>query len=936
MKSKMFKRLLSISLCLIMVFSMAFIGNVSYLKGLLSNTSFAEINDEGTFGGNFKWKIHKEGSATLYISGTGEMPNVTYTPWRTYSSYVRTIKIYSGITSISDSAFSDCRYVKNIYIPKSVVNIGENAFPKSCVYYDGSISQWCKINFKSKTANPAYRLFINNLEIEGNIDLPDGMTGISNYAFAGNQSITSITIPDSVTSIDDCAFQSCTKLLNIIVDDENKDYRSIDGVLFNKDVTKLVAYPVSKAETAYSIPNGVTSIDNCAFYDCTSLTSVTFPENIISIGDDAFQNCSSIKVANYPGTSTQWSKISVGINNTYLINAIIYDYNSENSYYGKGAYGENVSWTLYTTGELIISGTGAMKDYTPSSTAPWYSYKDKIKKVTIEDGVTTVGAYAFYDCTSLTSATIGNGVTSIGAYAFYDCTSLTSATIGNGVTSIGYSAFEDCTGLTTIKIGGSVTSIGNFAFYDCTGLTSITIPDGVTSIGYSAFYGCTRLESVYYDGTPTEWSKISVGSDDSYLTSATRIYECNSDRPYRLGSCGDNVTYKFYTDGELVISGTGSMKSYFSTKSYSSSSDAPWHSYRDKIKKVAIEDGITTIGEYAFYDCTSLTSATIGNGVTSIDTYAFGDCTSLTSITIGNGVTSIGYSAFEDCTGLTTIKIGGSVTSIDSTAFEDCTSLMNITIPDSVTCVNYHTFEDTAYYNDETKWENGKVLYIGNHLVKAKDTLSGNYEIRKGTKVISDYAFFGCTSLTEIIIPDSVVTIGNQAFYGCSCLLSVSLGNGVKTIGSQAFSNCKSLKDVNLGNNITTIGGGAFNECTNIKSITIPDSVTNIGGGAFYKTGLTSVKIPRTVTYIGEGAFGSTIDFYGYIYDRDFTIYCEKGSEAHRYAAANDLNCVLLNDASTGNNSSNGSNSGGSSLSFFQRIIAFFKNIFNSIKNLFS
>ena len=154
--------------------------------------------------------------------------------------------------------------------------------------------------------------------------------------------------------------------------------------------------------------------------------------------------------------------------------------------------------------------------------------------------------------------------------------------------------------------------------------------------------------------------------------------------------------------------------------------------------------------------------------------------------------------------------------------------------------------------------------------------------------------------------------------------------------GLQAFSNCKSLQDIKLGNNITTIGIRAFEECTNIKSITIPDSVTSIGGGAFYKTGLTSVKIPRTVTSIGEGAFGSTSDFFGYIYDRDFTIYCEKGSEAHRYAAANDLNCVLVNDASTGNNSSNGSNSGGSSLSFFQRIIAFFKGIFQSIKNLFS
>ena len=494
-----------------------------------------------------------------------------------------------------------------------------------------------------------------------------------------------------------------------------------------------------------------------------------------------------------------------------------------------GSCGTNVTWELNSdTGELLISGTGAMNDYTTSSTAPWYyNYKGKITKVTIEDSVTSIGQYAFYKCTGLTSITIGNSVTSIGFEAFSGCTGLTSVTIGNSVTSIGSQAFYGCTGLTSITIGNSVTSISERAFYGCTGLTSITIPDSVTRIGYEAFYECTNLKIVYYTGTPTEWSKFSISSDNSYLTSATRIYECNSENPYyNKGTCGENISWILLSTGELVISGTGAMNNYMTA------TRTPWYSYRKKITKVTIEDGVTTVGSCAFYKCTGLRSVTIGNNVT----------------TIGNE------------------------------AFSGCTNLAEITIPDSVTCFNYTAFEDTAYYNDELNWKDG-VLYITNHLVKAKETLSGDYVINPGTKSIAESAFKDCVKLAGITIPYSVEIVGDSSFEGCVCLVDLIIGNGVKTIGNNSFNGCKSLDNV-----------------------TIPNSVTTIGDFAFYNTKLTSAKIPSTVTKICKGSFGcksysesdDSISYNSY-----FKVYCEKGSEAHLYAVTNDLTYVFVDDAST-------------------------------------
>ncbi|MBR6594117.1 MAG: leucine-rich repeat protein [Clostridia bacterium] len=295
----------------------------------------------------------------------------------------------------------------------------------------------------------------------------------------------------------------------------------------------------------------------------------------------------------------------------------------------------------------------------------------------------------------------------------------------------------------------------------------------------------------------------------------------------RSGKCGYNVNWILDTETRtLNITGTGAMTNY------TDSSHAPWYSHKSYIKIVNIANGVTSIGNYAFYCCFSLTSIAIPDSVTSIGWYAFY------------------YS-----------------------------SLPSITIPDSVTSIGRYAFSGTGYYNNTNNWENG-VLYIGNHLTNTTTSLSGSYTIREDTKCIADdafrncssltsiaipdsvtsigdYAFEDCDSLTSITIPDSVTSIGVFAFYDCSSLTSITIGNGVTSIGNIAFKYCDSLTSITIGNSVTYIGDGAFGYCSSLTSITIPDSVTYIGRFAFfYCDSLTSITIGNSVTYIGEDAFG--------------------------------------------------------------------------------
>ena len=289
-----------------------------------------------------------------------------------------------------------------------------------------------------------------------------------------------------------------------------------------------------------------------------------------------------------------------------------------------------------------------------------FAWCEGLTSISIPNSVTSIGEEAFVGCSSLTSITIPNSVTTILEGAFEGCSSLTSITIPNSVTSIGKGAFEGCYDLTSITIPNSVTSIGNRAFEGCYDLTSITIPNSVTSIGMDAFYGCESLTSIVVEkGNITYDSRENCNAIIETATN-TLIQGCkNTLIPNSVTSIGD---YAFFTCSSLT--------------------------------SITIPNSVTSIGKKAFSHCRALTSITIPNSVTSIGEEAFSYCLSLTSITIPNSVTSIGNGAFSHCSSLASIIIPNSVTSIGERAFDGCSSLKSIKIPRTVTYIGKGAFPE--------------------------------------------------------------------------------------------------------------------------------------------------------------------------------------------------------------------------------------------------
>ena len=241
---------------------------------------------------------------------------------------------------------------------------------------------------------------------------------------------------------------------------------------------------------------------------------------------------------------------------------------------------------------------------------------------------------------------------------------------------------------------------------------------------------------------------------------------------------------------------------------------------------------------------------TFDGDVTEIGNYAFFECNSLTSVNIPDSVTTIGEGAFHVCTSLTSVTIPDSVTTIGEDAFADCTSLTSVNIPDSVTTIGYYAFKgcySLTEFKGKFASEDGRCLIVNGILNSFAPGGLTEYTIHDSVTEIGKWAFAGCDSLTSVNIPDSVTTIGEKAFYHCDSLTSVNIPDSVTTIGDWAFQLCNSLTSVNIPDSVTTIGGGAFSNCTSLTSVNIPDSVTEIGEWAFYHCySMTSVYCKAT------------------------------------------------------------------------------------------
>ena len=425
--------------------------------------------------------------------------------------------------------------------------------------------------------------------------------------------------------------------------------------------------------------------------------------------------------------------------------------------------------------------------------------------------------------------------------------------------------------------GKPVTSICDYAFLQNEKITSIEIPNSVTSIGEGAFAYCNSLTSVIIGNNATTINPTIFAASNSL----TSIVVTNGNTKYHSK---DNCLIETETNTLIVGCKTSIIPNY-----------------------------VTSIGNYAFVSCHSLTNINIPNSVTSIGDSAFNNCFSLTSVTIGNSVTSIGDSAFNYCESLQSINIPASVTSIGEDAFYRCLSLTSIEIPNSVTSIGYMAF----YWCNSLNYNIKEGLkYLGNsnnpylYLAGVVDRKITTATIDNNCGFIGDRAFYGCYSLTSVETPNSVTSIGEWAFYECYSLTSVTIGNSVTSIGDFAFYNCDSLTSIEIPNSVTSICDGAFVDCDsltyNVKdglkylgnsnnpylylvgvvdenittatidnncrfigteafescdsltSITIGNSVTTIGEDAFSDCeSLTSIEIPNSVTSIGDYAFYS-------------------------------------------------------------------------------
>ncbi len=698
--------------------------------------------------------------------------NSTYNLKYLFGNQVTSYTI-GAVSTIGCCAFYGCTNLASVTLHHAILSIDNNAFYGCSNMYRVNITDltaWLRINFVSEYSNPLYyahNLYLNGTKIT-DLTIPNDVSTIKQYAFLGC-SMTSVNIPNyTVTSIGNSAFESCSSLTSVYIGNSvtsigENAFRGCTGlpsVFIPSSITVISAGVFRECSnlTSVDLPNGISQIGNNAFYNCSSLTDLVIPDEVPStIGDYAFCGCSSLTSVTIPSTvnsignfafSSCGSLTSVTINS----NAIASLSYSE-LFNMKNKFGNQV--TRYTFGSNITSiGQNAFYDCTgmaelilPSSLSSIgnnaFQNCSGLNWVKISDmnawyEIDFANAYAnplyyanhFYVNTNeVVGLTVTSNISEIKDYAFVGYKGLHSVNFGNSVTSIGYQAFKNCSSLNSVTIGSSVNTIEDEAFRNCSSLASITIPNNVTSIGTDAFKDCTNLTSVTLN---------------------------NSEIAAAIYTASNNLKNIF---GEQV------------------------HSY-------TFGSYVSSIGQYACYGCTGLTSLTIPYSVSFIRTNAFYGCTGLTSVTFQGTPLLFESQAFGDCTGLTRVNI-----------------------------------------NNLADWCG--TIFEG---IKSNPLSSAHHLYLNNSEVIN------------LNIPNNVTSVGQYAFYGCSSLQSVVFPDNVTSIGISSFSHCTGLNALDIPSTITSIGDYAFKNCTGLASLTLPSNMSSISHGVFYNcTGLTEIHVGATV-----------------------------------------------------------------------------------------
>ncbi len=832
------KRILSLILAMVMLCSLL---PTSALAARVEDLPDEYHPLSGSCGAQLKWSFS---NGILTISGSGEMYDYSGSkvpPWYTYRDTLRGVELGAGITYIGAGAFADFDYLTSVTVPEGVTRLGDSAFSGCENLVRLSLPESLTVIGESAFSScPALT----------NFQLPSGLTEIGPYFLYGAKKITSVNVPEGVKTIGKFAFYECEGLKSIY------------------------------------LPEGLTSIGYGAFGYCDNLTGVTIPTTVTEIGEQAFARCSNITSISIPegvqeiqkstfsyNKALEWvyipeSVFSVGMNAFYATHALtdIYYGGSEEDWYGlnwQGGKGDIAGVTIHYNSKNPGCSLGNHNPVTQAKIAPTCTESGLTEgKVCASCGAIVVARNPIpatghdYEYIVLEAASCGTQ-----GIAQYVCKHDSSHSYQEMIPPTGRH--------TAVSMGGTAPTCTEPGFSEgstcsvCGAELESRTP--VAALGHRYVGTVTKQPTCGESGEKTYVCQNDSSHTYSEAIPPTRKHSyvdgvcsgCGQLQEGNIvasGECGDNLTWELDANGTLTIRGSGRMMDF------ESDTDAPWYewtgmrvngSYPYALKYVVVEEGVTSIGKYAFAYQT-MTGADLPSTILEIGEYAFRRCRELVSMDIPDGVEEINRYAFEGCTKLSSVAIPDSVRIIGVRAFEDCSALSYIILPDSLTELGIYAFTGAGLKEivlpgtiKEVDWGTFQ-----------KCTELTKVTVEDGIKTIGQNAFEDCTALVTVELPDTVTVIKNYAFRRCGSLTHCNLPKDLVRIGNSAFYDCYALTDVQLPEGLEHIEEGAFTDCKNLKEIVLPKSLEDVSKSAFaYCVGLEKVSILCDLRPIYENVF---------------------------------------------------------------------------------
>ena len=754
-------------------------------------------------------------------------------------SQLPVIKIPEGTTKIGDCAFQYCTALTEVYLPSTLSSITNYTSSSYAPFYEcRNIVKITVPQYVINNNHSASNIFYYSKGNIKQVDFSGTITFIGTYAFDGftgleNISSKTVLIPSTVTSIGAYAFRNCTSVSSIEVPDF---------------VTSVGDWAFQNCSNATSLKLGkkLETIATGAFYNCSKIPKVIMPEGLATIGDCAFQYCTALTEVYLPSTLSS-----------------ITNYTSS-SY---APFYECRNIVKITVPQYVINNNHSASNI-------FYYSKGNIKQVDFSGTITFIGTYAFDGFTGLENISsktvlIPKTATSIGSYAFRNCSSVSSIEVPDFVTSIGDWAFQNCSNSTSLKLGKELKTIATGAFYNCSKIPNLVVPEGLTAIGDCAFQSCTALTEVYL---PSTLSSITNYTSSSYAP----FYDCRNITkitvPQYVINNNHSASNIFYYSkgnikqvdfsGTITFIGTYAFDGFTGLENISS-------------KTVLIPSTVTSIGAYAFRNCTSVSSIEVPDFVTSVGDWAFQNCSNASVLTLGKKLEKIEIGAFYNCQKIPNLIVPEGVTKIGDCSFQNCVSLKEVYLPSTLNSITNNTSSSYApfyYCKNITKITVPQYVinnsnYASNIFYYSKENIN---EIAFSGKItfIGQYAFDGFTGLKNIssetvLIPETVTYIGNNAFRNCSSVTSIEIPNFVTSIGDWSFQNCSSVTKINFGTGLQTIGTGAFCNCSKLPNLIVSEGLKTIGDCAFQNcNALTEVYLPSTLENITNNTSSSYAPFY--------------------------------------------------------------------------